>query len=96
MRITNRGGTAGMVERVDVVRAGWFRSDEFTPVPSVVGGTWRNRKVFPFTLPEGALASLILMPKDAEQFPPGIGVFIRLGHGLGLHDSRESCRLGSD
>jgi hypothetical protein len=81
VRITNRGGTAGVVDRIDAVPSGLCNSERFTPIPTMIGGLQQGQDILPFILPEGGLASLILLPSDAGNFPSDIAVRVQFGDG---------------
>ena len=81
VRIWNRGNTAGMVDRVDVVPAGHALGSTYDVVSSTIwAGSDRAEDPLPFLMPEGGIAYLVLLAEDG-QFPPGVGVTISYGTG---------------
>ena len=71
LRIYNRGGADGMIERIDVAGPGheYIREIKFRD--------WEgDRSPFPFVLPGYASAILVLVPADGGQFSTGERVLL--------------------
>ena len=84
VRITNRGGAAGMVESIDMVHSDHLLKgrDRDVSVQEKYYPNWElDQPPLPFLLPEKSSAVIVLGPCDEKGFDKGRRAFVTYGNG---------------